>query len=251
MNSNNTILQELSELNSQLAGSVAQTPYTLPAGYFDGLADQMVRRIKALEAVNAADEIGYLSPLLSGLFKQNLYTVPAGYFEDIEESAAFVASGTTELSAKDELATISPLLSGLKKTNPYTIPGGYFEQLNSNPSVEKNKPAAKVVSMSSRKWWRLAAAAAIVGVIVMAGFKFIGKKDSSGQIVKRIDKEIKKASDKDLNEFLEYTSDDAGTAIVNTDDTKELLKDIPENELKDFLQETSDIDVNEENSKMN
>jgi hypothetical protein len=182
---------------------------------------------------------------LSGLSKQNLYTVPAGYFEGIEESAAFVASGTNELSAKDELAIISPLLSGLKKTNLYTIPGGYFEQLSNNPSVEVNKPAAKVVSMGGRKWWRLAAAAAVIGVIVMVGINFIGQKTADPVA------SIKKASDKDLNEFLEYTSDDAGAATANTDDSKELLKDIPENELKDFLQETSDIDVNAENSKMN
>lgn len=245
MNTKNNILQELNELNSLLAGSVAQTPYTLPAGYFDGLAEQMIRRLKALEAVNAADEIGYLSPLLSGLSKQNLYTISAGYFESLEESVAFVASGVNELSAKNELETISPLLSGLKKTTPYSVPDGYFEQLTTIPSVEINKPAAKVVSMSGRKWWKLAAAAAVIGVIVMVGINFIGQKTTDPVA------SIKKASDKDLNEFLEYTGDDAGTAIANTEDAKELLKDIPENELKEFLEETTDVDIDTENSKMN
>jgi hypothetical protein len=245
MNTKSNILQELNELNSQLAGSVAQTPYTLPAGYFDGLAAQMVRRVKALEAVNAADEIGYLSPLLGGLSKQNLYTIPAGYFEDIQESAALVASGINDLPAKDELESISPLLSGLKKTTPYSVPDGYFEQLTNKPLVEINKPAAKVVSMNSRKWWKLAAAAAVIGVIVMVGINFIGEKIADPVA------SIKKASDKDLNEFLEYTGGDAGIATVNTEDAKELLKDIPENELKEFLEETADADIDTENSKMN
>jgi hypothetical protein len=296
MNTKNIILQELKELNSTLAGADVQNPYTVPAGYFDGLVAQVMRKIKTLEAANAAAEIshfssllsgvskqmpnsvpsGYfetvdqriaavitgkyqlsaneelanISPLLSSLSKQMPYTIPAGYFESLEENSSLVAAGNYELTAEQELESLSPLLSSLKKTTPYSVPDGYFDQLTNLP-VEISKPAAKVISLGSRKWFRVAAAAVVAGVVLMAGFMFLGEGTPKDPIA-QAEKVVQKTSDKDLNEFLEFTAGETETVSVSNDNNeKDLLKDIPESELKAFLDETSENGADAETSNMN
>ena len=56
MAQNSNILQELTELKSTLAEFDSQNAYTVPEGYFEGLADQVLNRIKALE-INALGEV--------------------------------------------------------------------------------------------------------------------------------------------------------------------------------------------------
>jgi hypothetical protein len=261
MNTKNNILQELSELNSQLAGVQATTPYVVPVGYFEGLAAQIVKSIKAEEAVTAAEEIGHLSPLLAGLTKQNPYTVPVGYFTSIDETVSSITNEETEPSVQKELAAISPLLSGLKKTNPYSIPSSYFEQLNTT-SVAVNKPATKVVSMGSRKWWKMAAAAVVIGIIVMAGITLIkgDKVSPSTDSYAWIKKNTKKVATEKIEEFVTLADEEnlvEGTiaSVPNTkEELKTLIKDVPESEIQSLLNDTQALeDISEEtdNSMMN
>lgn len=253
MTPNNNIVQELRDLESSLADLSAQNTYSVPEGYFEGLADRVLSRIRAMEAATAAEELGHLSPLLSQLPKTMPYTVPAGYFEGLESTLVSVAM-YGEQEAAEELENISPLLSGLKKEMPYTVPAGYFDTINV-PAVT-SQPAAKVVSMgSSRKWFRYAAAAVVTGVIAILGFLYISQ-DNTGNTTgtsmaryeKSILKEIKKTSDTELNDFVKQF-DEAGlsteeTAAADTEkEIKELLKDIPESELKQFLDETADAET--------
>ena len=253
------ILQELNELNSTLVTASSQNIYTVPAGYFEGLISQVMNRIKAMEASNAGEELGYLSPLLSNMTKQMPYRVPQGYFDGLEERMLQSVLKSNE-TAKEEIETLSPLLSGLKKEMPYSIPQGYFENLDIASTIQAAKPEAKVVSLTSRKWFRYAAAAVVFGVVVLAGIMFYSKQNdpqhSFARYEKKLDKEIKKTSDKELDDFLQYTDaglDGTEKASVNPDtETKELLKDIPDSELKDFLNETSDdTEPGSENLKMN
>lgn len=263
MTPNNNIAQELRDLGSSLAGLSAQNTYSVPGGYFDRLAQQVLSRIRAMEADTAAEELGHLSPLLSQLPKTMPYTVPAGYFESIEPTLVSVAM-YGEQDAKEELENISPLLSSLKKEMPYSIPAGYFDTLSA--PVAASQSTAKVVSMGgNRKWFRYAAAAVVTGMIAILGFLYLSNDNSestTGTSMARIQKstlkEIKKTSDTELNEFVKQF-DDAGlrtdeTASTDTNkEVKDLLKDIPENELKQFLNETADTEpsTDEETLLMN
>ena len=186
MTQKDNILQELSELKSILANSAPQNVYTVPAGYFDGLAGQVLNHIKAMEAKNAVEELGYLSPVLSKISKQMPYAVPAGYFEGLGETLLqSVRESNDYRTAKEELETLSPLLSGMKKQMPYSVPQGYFENLTGKISAEENKQAVKIISITSRKWFRYAAAAMITGLIVMAGFLYFnGSKEPGGTLAK-------------------------------------------------------------------
>lgn len=291
MNPKNNILQELEELNSRLSAP-AQVPYTVPAGYFDGLVAQVISRIKALEAANAADELGHLSPVLSRVSKQMPYTVPAGYFESVEGRIAAIDITHTiseqddsavlsnlskanpytipagyfesvesriaviinnEPSAKEELEGLSPLLSSLKKTNPYSLPDGYFETIAA--PVKEEKPAAKVVSLGSRKWFRLAAAAVVTGVIVLAGMLFLNKEKvtPSSDSYAWLKKNINKVSTEKIEEFIQLTDEEkliketVASADSKIQEVKELVKDIPEEEIQSLLSDTQVLDeVNEE-----
>lgn len=241
------ILQELGELKSWLATQETVNPYTVPAGYFEGLAEQVLRRIRAEEAGTAAEELAHLSPFLAGASKKMPYTVPAGYFETLEESLLFAVKDDQQ-TAGDELAEISPLLGGLNKSNPYSLPEGYFENLSSDINRHTTEPVkmAKVVSITHRRWFRMAAAAVFAGLLVTAGFVYNSiqeKKNSFAYFEKKLSKEIQKTPDAELTEMAELL-DDGQSLASNTTDPKEaaadLLKDIPASELKDFLDETGD-----------
>lgn len=253
MTPKNNIAQELKELESSLADLSAQSTYSVPEGYFEGLAERVLSRIRAMEAATASEELGYLSPLLSRMPKTMPYQVPAGYFEEME-STLVSAAMYGEQEASEELDSLSPLLSGLKKEMPYSVPAGYFDSINV-PVAETNQPAKVIAMGGSRKWFRYAAAAVVTGVIAILGFLYANR-DSAGstegsrvaRIEKSVLKEIKKTSDTELTEFVKQF-DDAGlrtdeTASIDPNkEVKELLKDIPENELKQFLNETAEAET--------
>lgn len=248
MTQKDNILQELGELKSTLANMTPQNVYTVPVGYFDGLAAQVLNRIKAIEAATAAEELDHLSPLLSNISKQMPYAVPAGYFSGLEERM-LLAVQNADQSPEEELETISPMLGGLKKQMPYSVPQGYFEGLTEKIVREENKPTVKVISLASRKWFRFAAAAVITGLIVMAGFLYFGgEKEPGGKVLAKFTRDVKKMNDTqqaDLIEFIDAGMTGDETAQLNTDnksdEVKNLLKDISDEELKDFQEQTEDI----------
>jgi hypothetical protein len=256
MTQNSTILQELKELESSLAGLATQNIYSVPDGYFEGLAGQVLNRIKATEAANAAEELGYLSPMLSTMSKMSKqlpFTVPAGYFEGLEEKLMQTVRDSNDYqTATEELETLSPLLSGLKKEMPYSVPQGYFENLGADINTQGNKTETKVVSIGSRKWFRYAAAAVITGVIIMAGFLYFNNNSdntSGGKVMAKFTRDVKKMDETqkdDLIDFIDAGMNGNETAEVNTEikskEVKQLLQDISDEELKDFQEQTEDIE---------
>lgn len=247
-----TAADELDQLSVLLASLSRQMPYSVPAGYFEGLAEQVLRRIRAMEAVSVDEELNALSPLLAGLSKKMPYNIPAGYFEGPGTNHIT----TEQASPAEELATLSPLLSGMKKEMPYSVPAGYFESLADN-IVKKE---TKVIAITSRKWFRYAAAAVVTGVIATLAFiRFsnneIKSTDSIAKIEKKINKDLKKMSEQDLNDFLQFNAAGLdGTENVksgNVDEAKELLKDVSESEMKTFLEETADVEPDTETIMLN
>jgi hypothetical protein len=259
MTQKENILQELNELKSSLATVTPQNVYTVPVGYFDGLAAQVLNRIKAMEAKNAVEELGYLPASLSNISRQMPNYVPAGYFEGLAEKAMqwvresndYLQKESFGQTAKEELETLSPLLSGLKKTMPYSVPQGYFESL----AEKRNKPAAKVVSISQRKWFRYAAAAVVTGVIVLAGFIYINSRNSVDPVAQPyawVKKSIKKVDKTDIDAFVKLADEDLSnlaviaTSPVKPEEIKELMKDVSDKEIQDFLDETTVTESSDE-----
>ncbi len=251
------ILQELRELESTLANIAPQNVYSVPGGYFENLIETVLNRIKALEAKNSYEELVYLSPALSKISKNMPYSIPVGYLEGLEEKLMqSVRQRSDYQTVSEELETLSPLLNGLNKQMPYTIPQGYFQNLNRVSTVTDNKPEVKIISINTRKWFRYAAVAIVVGIVSLTGFLLNNNKvnnnstKSFAKFEKNLDKEIKKTSDKELTEFVQQFTDAGltGEEKVQTnpkEEAKDMLKDVPDKELKKFLEETADPDISD------
>ncbi|MEQ1677237.1 MAG: hypothetical protein ABL876_11080 [Chitinophagaceae bacterium] len=252
MTQKDNILQELTELKSILANLPAQNVYSVPVGYFDGLAVQVLNRIKAMEATRASEETGHLSPILSSISKQMPYTLPAGYFEGLD--LEHITKENDDLSAKEELETLSPLLAGLKKEMPYQVPQGYFDNLAPAIPADEDQSATKVVSLGSRKWFRYAAAAVMVGVIAAISILIINRDKVTAyeDSYAWVKKSVKKVSTEKLEEFIQLA--DAEKSVASADsklqqEVKELVKDVPQKEIQNFLNDIHALDDTDDASE--
>jgi hypothetical protein len=156
---------------------VTANPFTVPAGYFDNLADSILQRVKASgDTLTAQEELAVLSPLLSKLDKKLPFEAPAGYFSDLTEN---VVSGAKAIDfVNEELENLPAVLAGLNDKQVYEVPAGYFEQLPGQVLTQVRQAAtpARVVSLSvGRKVMRYAVAAVIAGVMAMTAWWFTGK----------------------------------------------------------------------------
>ena len=247
------ILQELKELNSSLVNLSQQNVYSVPVGYFDRLAVQVMKRIKALEAIDAKEDLNHLSPLLNSISKETPYTVPVGYFETLADNILHTVRESNDYqTAEEELESISPLLSGLKKDNPYTVPAGYFENTTEKIVLEENKTATKVISLSGRKWFRYAAAAVVTGIIVLSGFFFLNKNNGNAEpgskVMAKITNDVKNMDidqQDDLIDFIDAGLNGKESAQLKSDnkstEIKDMLVGISDEELNDFQEQSEDI----------
>jgi hypothetical protein len=234
-----------------------QNVYQAPAGYFEGLADQVLRRIKALEAENASEELDHLSPLLNSISKKIPYSVPAGFFDGLAESIIGSVKNDHQTPA-EELETLSPLLSGLKKEIPYSVPHGYFEELNKSINTEEIKPVTKVISITRQKWFRYSAAAVVIGFVAMAGFLLINKKENIDPVTKSsewVKKNMKKVSTDEIEKFVQLADEEApviasvgaSNELKDKNEIKELIKDVSDKDIDSFLDETQADEPNSNN----
>ena len=262
MTNRDIILNELRDLKSSLGNYNPQNIYTVPNGYFEGLPTQILNRIKALESTNAKDELKYLSPLLNNLSKEMPYAVPAGFFQDLSEDVLKkIKAHDDHQTSEEEIETLSPLLSSLKTKNPYSLPAGYFERLETgivpNDSPKESfvtlgeMKEAKVISITSRKWFRLAAAAIVIGIVAVSGLFLIKNRPTDGiakteKIIKEV---VKKVDAEKIDEFVSLTNDDNEKTDMESDaakkaEIKELMKDVPEKEIEAFLNDAIALESN-------
>lgn len=247
MTNRDTILQELQQLNSSLGDVAYQNTYQVPAGYFAGLADEILKRIKALESTTAKEELSHLSPLLSSIKKEIPFSVPDGYFDTLEKKVEQTISNEIDQAPQEELVELSPLLKDLKKKTTYTVPEGYFENLQPVVDVESKRSEAKVIPITKRKWFRYAAAAVVIGFIATFTFISQNKKDIDPDTKSYawIQKNLKKVSTDDINEFVELANAET-TDVVKVDAKDEinnLLKDVSDKEIQDFLNDTQSAET--------
>ena len=251
MTNRDTILNELADLGSDLKDHNPQNIYTVPAGYFEGLSDQILNRIKALETTDAKEELTYLSPLLSNISKEMPYAVPAGFFQNLSDEVLRNISGHEDYqTSKEEIGSLSPLLSSLKNKNPYSVPAGYFEALGS----KAEKKETKVISITRCRWYRLAVAAVVIGILVITGLLFINRNNKvtiAKNPGKWIEKNVVDKVNKDkIDEFVTLANDDNNEKVDDQSEAakkaeiKELMKDVPEKEIEAFLNDAVALESN-------
>ena len=226
MNSRNTISADLKALDSQLSPGVNTNPYSVPDGYFEGLADRILARIKS-DDVSAEEEINSLSPLLAGLSRKMPFEVPADYFE---ETGGNLQAFTTEEE--------SLVLSFISREMPYQVPAGYFAGLPDQVLEKINDNKVKVVPLMRAKWMRLAAAAVMAGIITLSGIFYFNQDSTTPSGGDAIAKEVEKVSSEELNAFIKNntgltTTPEQKSAV--TEEARALLDDVSDKELEAFL----------------
>ncbi|MBS1620885.1 MAG: hypothetical protein JST10_04985 [Bacteroidetes bacterium] len=259
MSQRNNILQELTGLNSTLATATPQNIYTVPVGYFEELANKTLAHIKSIESDNAIAEIRYLSPFISNISGQNPYSIPEGYFADLpEKMLTAVQSDTVYQTSKEEISNLSPLLSGMSKEMPYSIPAGYFEKMSPvNSSQISTATQAKVIPIIHRKWFRYAAAAVVISFLALGGLVFESRPgiDPDKNPDEWIARNIKKVNTDKLDDFINLTNEEflsKSTPVdrgIKQNEIKDLMKDVPESQIQEFINETSALDY--DNSILN
>ena len=244
MNSRNTIQDELNELNSGLNTNSNNTPYSVPEGYFEGLAASVLAKIKGEMPVSASEEIAQLSPLLAGISRKSPYSVPDDYFQSNIDSLNTFTSESEE----------SLVLSFIDKEMPHRVPTGYFANLPEQILEKVSGRDSKVIPLMKRKWMRLAVAAMVTGIIAISGIVYFNNRGGNTAPAGDPTVAVKKASTQELNDFLKTTTlvdvNDMSKTTATTPKTerKNLFNDVSDKELQAFLNQVptddDDLDIN-------
>lgn len=244
MSPRNDILNELKELDSSLSGFSLINTYQVPAGYFDGFASRMLNRVKAMDTMDAREELSLLSPLVNYIDRNMPFAIPADYFNGLENK---IMEGVLASESDEDLETMSPLLSGLKKNNPYTVPENYFEGLVNIAKNNEPRKEAKVISIGARKWFRIAAAAVVISFITVGAFLFT-QKDTLSPVDKSyawVKKSLNQVSTNDLDQFIDV-SDDQSPVIASVTpgkEAKELVNNLSDEQIQHFLDDVKETDL--------
>jgi hypothetical protein len=241
MTPDKNIITELQGISPLLAASSRQLPYAVPAGYFDQLPVLILQKLKMAE--DPDEELKVLSPLLAGMSKKLPFSVPGRYFEQVTSEASAGISAITQTN--EVLENLHPLLESVRKINPYQVPENYFDEL---PAIllEKKPQPAKLISFS-RKWITYSVAAAIIGLLVLAGWLYkptvIKPVDANNGLVIQLEQDMNQLSDEAFLEFADSTQVLFNGSTANNDDELNdsdmhvLLEEVSDGALQQYLKE--------------
>ncbi len=133
---------------------------------------------------------------------------------------------------------------------PFAVPSGYFETLTRNVITEENKSATKVISLGSRKWIRYAAAAVVTGIIVLSGFLYFGKNNSTtapgSKVMAKITRDVKNMNVEEQDDLIDFidaglNGKESAQSKNKSTEIQDLLIGISDDELKIFQEQSEDI----------
>jgi hypothetical protein len=280
MNVKNDISEELRLLSAVVAAISRQPPYEVPEGYFLTLPVQVLRRVngghkslafnvpegyfdgfaqQVLNKIKSAGEDPY-SSILAEAGRKTPYSVPEGYFE-AHSPLLTVARGNNPYTVPAEYFDEQAPLLAIARNNPYTVPAGYFdEQTTAGRLVIAMKGEAahapvlregKVIGIGVRRmnWLKYSAAAVVAGLVLTVGLLRIhtARDKQAAPIDVTIAKTMSTVSDQELQNFLTVRGasfdQPATTASAgNENDLKTLLGNVPDGELKQYMEEHGGAD---------
>jgi hypothetical protein len=194
------------------------------------------------------NELSAISQTVANITDRPVFTVPENYFAQFPEK---LMSKIRE-DAQFETTLISPLLGGLERKTPFNVPEGYFSALEDQlkkavlPAVTPE--TAPVIPMfRKRQVWKLSVAAMLAGIIgISAWFYFQQAAAPFSPAQVNVKAELPKVSEDEITDFLlsvpempqAETPQVAGLNNLNVED---MLKDVQDGELQDFVKEMPDL----------
>jgi hypothetical protein len=216
METSKEILKELQETAPFLGKEgLSRVPYTLPAGYFEGFTEILMKRIQTGHAgfsePESGRELAEISPLLVGLQKKNTYQVPEGFFESWKAKIPAVETNPSKGISMPSMA----------------------DHTNSRPSPIRR------ISIPMRMV-RYAAAACIIALLGTTVFNLIYHRNITDPITS-----LNSVSDQDMANYMDADdihwtpglTSSAETASVefSDNDIHELLGSVPDDELEQYF----------------
>lgn len=123
----NDIANELREIIPDAQWTALKPALTgIPAGYFEQLPDQILRKVRA---AGIQEELEMLSPLLANVPKSLPLSVPPDYFGQLSQQILQNITGTPR-QAQPAMEEIPSVLTDMPKVFPMSAPDGYFDQLS-------------------------------------------------------------------------------------------------------------------------
>jgi hypothetical protein len=278
MNGANEIWDELRSLSAVVASIDRQTPYMAPEGYFNGIADRILERVtdwKESKSLIYRVPEGYFDQFAQGVLdrirsgtgataadRTAADRVPAGERDDADPVSAILAGIGRAMpyqAPEGYFEALSPVLALCRDKNPYAVPEGYFERFPNEvrtrtAQVRVFSPAGRIGRVRSMGWMKYSAAAVLAGLIFTVGWL---RWSHSGPATKPAFDvaALSKVSDAELQSFLtdqdttlaQPLSNTTATIDMNDTDLKTLLGEIPDGELKQYMEEhggASDIATN-------
>ncbi|MGZ3849598.1 MAG: hypothetical protein ACXVMS_14375 [Flavisolibacter sp.] len=211
--------------------------YTVPEGYFEGLAASVMAKIK-LGTETAAVEIAALSPLLAGMSRVMPYSLPEGYFQETLEEIPYLIQEDPD----------SAILSLVERVTPYEVPQGYFFNLPGEILEKVSVSRTRLTPVVRRRWMRMAVAALVIGLISLGGILYFTGKHNGFDASKPLAQQLKNVSTPELTEFIRAadvsatSSETAKGRSSNKGEVKQLLNDVSDNEVDAFLKQVPSED---------
>jgi hypothetical protein len=203
---------------------------SVPEGYFENLAGNIMARIKRESFSEVALETHAVSSLVAEIGNKNIYQAPEGYFENLANTILAKTNSFHGSEVTVETASISEMVAGIGHKNVYSVPEGYFTELSQAVNAKVLHPA-KIVTMKSRfTAFRYAAAAVVTGLVGLSIIFLLNKNNGdktnavqtaaviteAKQIMRTnsFDKEFSSVSDDAIVSFLESKGQDVEAALV-------------------------------------
>ncbi|MDB5212005.1 MAG: hypothetical protein JWQ30_2832 [Sediminibacterium sp.] len=234
MENKTDILQELRNISPLIVDIQSVNPFSVPAGYFEGLPAAILEKIR----------IGAILDNASA----DTYEVPAGYFEGLSANILSKIKMGELNGLAAELNEVAPLLNTISKSEVYTVPAGYFDQMDLSAVTRKE---GKVITLRiARKWMQYAAAAVMAGILVTGAFLYNDgnssltgiKADSSD-----VSFEMNKVSEAELVTYLDNPEHSVAVPAATTlaseadlVDVKNNLSRLSDEELNQYLKENAE-----------
>lgn len=227
MKGHHEITEELKALNASFPESVQKDVFSLPDGYFEQFAATV------LDAVR--------SERLTASFPDELpFALPENYFEQFPGK---VRQRLLAVNADDEIFELSPLLAGLKGQMPLEAPvKKYFENNSLIPHARTVQMPVVSAVVHKVKWMRWAAAAAVLCIFSLGGFRFLEIPRSNAVKETSVQAALASIPDAEIQQYLSLNMDayDIYTLSGSRSSTaseERLLNGISDKEIEKILED--------------